>query len=105
MEAPAEPRTQESARTAQMRLPPLPAVALFTPPGAGADGWASRGRLAVVVPRSARALMGPSVFVYPGEMSRAAGAFDPALTPPQYVSLSGSRAPLHVPLTLHRGAC
>lgn len=32
----------------------------------------------------------------------AAAAFDPALMSPQYVSLSWSRAPLHIPLMLHR---
>lgn len=31
-------------------------------------------------------------------MSRSSRPFDPALMSPQYVSLSGSRAPLHIPL-------
>lgn len=57
-------------KTRQMRPRRFPAVALFTPPGAGwVGGWLGVGRAVggSHPPRSARSLMGPSVFVYPGE--------------------------------------
>lgn len=59
-----EPCTQESTCATQTRLLCFPVVALFTPPGQAGVG----GRLGVeaAVPHSARSLMGPSVFVYPG---------------------------------------